>query len=266
MEDPPAFVEFTVVDSTAPETTFVSGPGATPGVTHPSPTAPVRLHLQRAGLDLRVRAGRGTVQLVRPARRGAEPRRRHLHLRGAGARPVRQPRPDPATRVHGRPAAGHDDPDRAGELTSTDSTATFTFEANQPATFECLVNTNGVSTPPVPCTSPFTYTAPAPGDYLFAVRATDTAGNRAPLYTLHEWTLGLGVSITGPRRPRRRTRRRASCSRRTTRARWCATSAPWTPPSSRSAPRRSSTRTCPRGSTPSSCRPCAPGCSVTRSR
>jgi hypothetical protein len=54
-----------------------------------------------------------------------------------------------------------------------DSTPSFTFSADEPATFECRVDT----APFRPCTSPFVADELAQGDHRFAVRGTDTAGN-----------------------------------------------------------------------------------------
>lgn len=55
-----------------------------------------------------------------------------------------------------------------------DSTPTFTFAADEPATFACRLG----ATHSVPCTSPFTPAAPlVDGPHTFEVSATDLAGN-----------------------------------------------------------------------------------------
>jgi hypothetical protein len=61
---------------------------------------------------------------------------------------------------------------------TSDVMPTFTFAPSEPAqTTECrLDGPNGPGTFET-CTSPWTVRAPAPGDYTFVVRATDTAGN-----------------------------------------------------------------------------------------
>lgn len=54
------------------------------------------------------------------------------------------------------------------------SSVTFTFEANEPATFECYLDGVG----PNPCASPVTMNGLENGGHSFAVHATDLAGNR----------------------------------------------------------------------------------------
>jgi len=52
-------------------------------------------------------------------------------------------------------------------------TATFTFTANETATFQCRIDGG----PYLPCTSPKTYSGLTDGAHTFDVRAKDTAGN-----------------------------------------------------------------------------------------
>ena len=57
---------------------------------------------------------------------------------------------------------------------TADSTPSFAFTADEPAAFECRID----SAPFAPCTSPFQAGELAQGDHRFAVRGTDTVGNR----------------------------------------------------------------------------------------
>jgi parallel beta-helix repeat protein len=72
------------------------------------------------------------------------------------------------------------------------SSATFQFSSDEPgSTFTCWLD--GVE---VPCTSPKTYTSLAVGDHVFAVRATDAAGNVQATWTEWEWTVVTTVAPT----------------------------------------------------------------------
>jgi hypothetical protein len=57
--------------------------------------------------------------------------------------------------------------------TTTDATPTFTFSANEPATFQCRVDSAAFAA----CSSPHTTSSLAIGSHTFEVRAIDTAGN-----------------------------------------------------------------------------------------
>ncbi|MGD9959390.1 hypothetical protein [Nocardioides sp.] len=61
----------------------------------------------------------------------------------------------------------------------TTDAATLDFVANEPATFVGQLTTNGVKGAWAATTSPQTFEGLAAGDYVFAVKATDTAGNAA---------------------------------------------------------------------------------------
>ena len=79
------------------------------------------------------------------------------------------------------------------------TTATFTFSANEPATFQCSLDTAGFDA--CPSSSSATYTGLQPGQHQFRVRATDSAQNSATA----TWTW----TITAPPPP-------GSCSAPTT--------------------------------------------------
>ncbi len=80
-------------------------------------------------------------------------------------------------------------------LTTTDTTATFTFSANQAgSTFMCSLDELGF----VPCTSPATYTGLAIGDHTFEVQATNTRGQTDPTPADYDWTIDIPADTTAP--------------------------------------------------------------------
>ena len=76
-----------------------------------------------------------------------------------------------------------------GPALETESTdATFTFEANQAgATFECALDQDLAFEP---CASGISYSGLAVGDHEFFVRATGVDGNREPAPATYEWAIG----------------------------------------------------------------------------
>jgi PKD repeat protein len=69
--------------------------------------------------------------------------------------------------------------------TTSGTSATFTFSANEASTFECRLDAAAFA----PCTSPATYSALAPTQHTFEVRAIDTAGNTDPTPAARTWTV-----------------------------------------------------------------------------
>ncbi len=70
------------------------------------------------------------------------------------------------------------------------TTATFAFTSDEPgSTFSCWLDGAEVG-----CTSPKTYTGLSVGDHVFAVRATDAAGNVQVEWTEWEWTVTPAVA------------------------------------------------------------------------
>nr|BAL55188.1 OmpA domain-containing protein [uncultured prokaryote] len=61
--------------------------------------------------------------------------------------------------------------------------ATFTFTANEPATFRCSLD----GSPAGPCTSPASYANLMPGTHVFSVAAVDAAGNIDPTPATYSW-------------------------------------------------------------------------------
>jgi thrombospondin type 3 repeat protein len=72
----------------------------------------------------------------------------------------------------------------SGTVASRD--ASFTFASSEPgATFECRLD----ATAWVPCSSPRAYSGLDDGAWIFAVRATDAAGNTDPTPAIRTWTV-----------------------------------------------------------------------------
>jgi PKD domain len=69
--------------------------------------------------------------------------------------------------------------------TTNSTSATFEFVANEPATFQCSLDT----APFAACNSPASYTTLAEGTHTFRVRSTDTAGNVDPTPAERSWTV-----------------------------------------------------------------------------
>ena len=137
-------------------------------------------------------------------RRGQRPVRRGP-VRGADG-PLRQARPDGKRRqlvvdpraralrsVRAAPAAASSPPPPDttapvitlnGPASGTQSTtATFTFSANETATFRCRLDAAGFAA----CASGISYSGLQPGQHVFQVEATDAAGNVGA--ASHTWTI-----------------------------------------------------------------------------
>lgn len=79
--------------------------------------------------------------------------------------------------------------------TTTDTAATFTFAASEPAVqFACRLDTGDWGA----CASPKAYTGLAAGDHTFAVRATDAAGNTDASPATRAWTVAPAGQETTP--------------------------------------------------------------------
>ncbi|MDA8100501.1 MAG: hypothetical protein M0042_12865 [Nitrospiraceae bacterium] len=72
----------------------------------------------------------------------------------------------------------------APELLTNSTSATFTFSASEPSTFECQIDFGAF----LPCASGKTYTV-ALGDHTVSVRAVDLAHNPDPSPASHTWTV-----------------------------------------------------------------------------
>jgi hypothetical protein len=68
---------------------------------------------------------------------------------------------------------------------TTDTTPTFAFTANEPSTFQCALDDRVLFA----CTSPYTLSAQSQGAHQFTVQATDTAGNVDPTPVLRTYTV-----------------------------------------------------------------------------
>jgi hypothetical protein len=73
---------------------------------------------------------------------------------------------------------------------TTTASASFTFSASEPGSFECKLDAGAFAA----CTSPQSYTGLRRGTHSFEVRAIDAAGNVDPAAARHAWT------IAAPRR------------------------------------------------------------------
>lgn len=76
--------------------------------------------------------------------------------------------------------------------TTTSTSATFVFSADETATFACNLNNAGYSA----CTSPATYNNLSVGARTFAVRATDAANNTDATPATHSWTINASFGLT----------------------------------------------------------------------
>jgi hypothetical protein len=72
-----------------------------------------------------------------------------------------------------------------------ETSATFTFSANESATFRCRLDTATFDN----CSSGISYSGLQPGEHVFRVEATDAAGNVA--VASHTWTIVAAGSCTG---------------------------------------------------------------------
>jgi hypothetical protein len=68
---------------------------------------------------------------------------------------------------------------------SSDNTPSFTFSADEPATFECKLDGGSFAA----CTSGDSFGPLADGSHTFEVRASDTAGNTDPTPASYTWTI-----------------------------------------------------------------------------
>jgi hypothetical protein len=83
----------------------------------------------------------------------------------------------------------------AGPANSPDTTASFSFSANEPgSTFECLIDVAAWTS----CTTPTLYNGMSVGDHTFAVRAIDLAGNVDPTPATYAWTVLPPPDVTPP--------------------------------------------------------------------
>ena len=75
--------------------------------------------------------------------------------------------------------------DATPPATTTATTATFTFTADEAATFECALDSGSWAV----CTSPKQLTGLSVAAHTFRVRATDAAGNTDATPATHQWTV-----------------------------------------------------------------------------
>jgi len=79
--------------------------------------------------------------------------------------------------------------------TTNDSTPTFTFEATEPASFQCSIVLKGATPSYAACSSPYTPRALKNGTYTFSVFATDASGNFDPTPAAQDFTVYAGSNF-----------------------------------------------------------------------
>ena len=87
----------------------------------------------------------------------------------------------------------------APSRSTTNTSASFSFSANERSTFVCSLD----ESTPAPCASPQAYDGLTIGSHTFSVRATDSAGNADPSPAGHTWqvTSAVGSSTAQPQGP-----------------------------------------------------------------
>lgn len=188
LESSPASRTFTV-DSVAPDTTLDSGPTGTiddqtPTFGFSSPEADATFECRVDGADFGPCASPYTTAPLPNGSHTFQARAKDA-AGNADATPasrtftVQVDTTAPKTRIDSGPA----------DLTNQTS-ATFTFSADEPATFECKLDAGAYA----PCESGDSFGPLGSGTHLFAVRATDTAGNVDPVPATKTWI----VDVTPP--------------------------------------------------------------------
>jgi myo-inositol-hexaphosphate 3-phosphohydrolase len=105
---------------------------------------------------------------------------RQIGAEGGGGNPGPDTTP-PNTSITGGPSG-----------TSSSTSAEFTFTATEPGTFECALDGGAFEG----CTSPKKYADRAVGSHVFAVRATDAAGNSDPTPAERTWVIDTAPVVT----------------------------------------------------------------------
>ncbi|XXF75166.1 Ig-like domain-containing protein [Myxococcaceae bacterium GXIMD 01537] len=182
--DPTPAVHNWTVDTTPPDTTFVS----VPPVNSNSPDAVLTFEASEAGSTFECSVDGGAFVPCGPAA---------LELEGLADG-------DHVVEVRARDAAGNVDPTPATYTWSIDAGPPDTFIATGPdantsetsATFDFNSNESGVTyecsldgAAFVACSDPVTFSSLSNGEHTLAVRARDAAGNVDPTPATHTWTV-----------------------------------------------------------------------------
>ncbi|WP_418765001.1 adventurous gliding motility protein AgmC [Myxococcus xanthus] len=190
MDPTPATYAWTV-DTTAPDTTIVSGPSGT--TTSSSATfdfssneSPVTYQCSLDGAPFTACSDPQTLT-------GLADGEHTLAVRAVDA--AGNEDPTPATRTWTVDATAPDTTIVSGPAAVTNATsATFDFSSNEsPVTYQCSLN----GAPFAACSDPQSYTALPEGEHTLAVRAVDAAGNVDPTPAQYAWT----VDLTSPALP-----------------------------------------------------------------
>ncbi|MFP2957252.1 Ig-like domain-containing protein [Myxococcus sp. 1LA] len=179
------------VDTSAPETTIVSGPS---GLTN-SDNASFTFSASEAGVTYECSLNGATyAPCANPAAFDGLPDGSHtLTVRAVDAAGNVDPTPATRTWTVDTTPPGTSITTAPAAITNATS-ATFGFSSDSdPVTYECSLDGAAFSA----CSNPQTFTGLSEGDHTLAVRAVDAAGNADPTPATHAWT----VDTTAPDAP-----------------------------------------------------------------
>ncbi|HEU6444896.1 MAG TPA: Ig-like domain-containing protein, partial [Gaiellaceae bacterium] len=181
----PASRGFTV-DATAPQTTIDSGPSGT--TNDPTPTFTFSAN-ESATFQCRV-DGAAFAACASPHTVALADGPHTFEVRAVDM--AGNPDGSPASRAFTIETPPETTIDSGPSALTNDSTPTFTFSADEPATFQCRLDGGAFAA----CTSPYTTNVLADGAHTFEVRATDVPGTPDPTPALRTFTVHTGVPVT----------------------------------------------------------------------
>lgn len=185
---PDAMAPLSDADTTAPDTTITSSPDALSNVGSPV----FEFTSSEAGSTFQCRINAGSFSPCTSPHAIAAPE---------GANTFEVYATDPTGNDDASPATYNWTVDTVAPVTTLmggpvgivpDLSATFTFTANEAASFECSLDGATFA----PCTSPVTASNLSVGAHMFAVRATDSAGNAESPGAEHGWSVCAVQSVS----------------------------------------------------------------------